>query len=403
VDLALSPRERWSAALHDFLALRGVAPFLDFYTAVLDEMKLADADVFSFYSENLLAFEKAYAELHADALGEMRALAEALQAHCRGEECPLLSWPRVFLAQLHMQIQNVGPKLGECTSVVVRQPNGSIVHVRNWDFGPSPDALGSASTTVDFTGMDGSRFTCLLALTHITKWTTCLRPGAFSLSLNARGFGEGHERGRSPAEELRLLQLGRLPRTEVLRRVMVEPTFGAALAAAAASRPLTSMYIILADGAPPSGSSSGSMGGAVVTLEGDGRSSDVWPMPLRGETEDDWFLVQTNVDHWLRMAQNATSSHRREHVRARLRALGPEAAASGTLLEMLQDKEVYPKGNEGPDDGRIFRPSTIASVVMRPSDGTFEPFLWRALPQRPAGMPAPSVSARGPVLRAMYM
>ncbi|CAK0888448.1 unnamed protein product [Prorocentrum cordatum] len=343
-----------------------------------------DAETMAFYQAHVEDLEAVYMERYPDAHGEMRVLWEALDRHASGEEQrAALSWPRVFLAQLHMQITNIGPRLGECTSVVAQLPTG-MLHARNWDFGPEPGALGTASVSVDFHSSGTGNFTCLLALTHIAKWTTCVKPRAFSMSLNARGFGDGHERGRTAAEELRLLRQGHLPRVEVLRRVMRAESFGQAVGVAAASRPLTSMYVILGAADPREG-------GAVVTLEGNGSSADVMPMPGPAEA-DGWFLVQTNADHWVPMSQGAYSSHRREHVRGLMRALGPSATPE-QVLGVLQDATEYPAGNAGPDDGAVFRNSTIASVLMSPGSGgacaaSYRPLVWRALPG-PGPAPGP--------------
>jgi len=151
----------------------------------------------------------------------------------------------------------------------------------------------------------------------------------------------------------------------------------AALATAASLPALTSMYIILA---------AANGRGAVVTLMGNGTSTDV--LPLKGPGSDEWFVVQTNVDHWVPMSDAATSSHRREHVRSLLVGLGPDAP-SQEFFAVLQDDNVFPPGNAGADDGRVFRPSTIASVMMRPSrlDSAWASYVWRTWSPPEAAQP----------------
>mmetsp|Transcript_109396 Transcript_109396/g.353170 ORF Transcript_109396/g.353170 Transcript_109396/m.353170 type:complete len:471 (+) Transcript_109396:80-1492(+) len=365
VDLDLPARERWGGVLSDALGRLGTRPFLEYYNAVLAGLQEQYPKDLAFYRAHLAEFQRAYADLLPDALEEVYALADALRARAEtDEERQRFSRGEVFLVQLHMQMGNIGvPAHGECTSVVVRRPSGAVAHFRNWDFGPLPDALGLASVEVDFvfgsTGRQG--FRCLLALTHMDKWTTCMKPGTFSMSLNARTFGRGHERGRAPSEELALLQEGRRPRVAVLREVMLAESYEAALTAASSTHALSSMYVILAGPAQVGAVAQGGRG-AVVTLSGNGSSADVLPLP---GPEEGWFLVQTNVDHWLPMSDERPSSHRREHVKALLQGLG-EGAPLESLYKVLQDQGVFPPGHEGPDDGRVFRPSTVASVLMLP-------------------------------------
>jgi len=326
-----------------------------------------------------------------DALAEVYAFADALRAHAQSDdERQTFERDRVFMVQIQMEWMNMGtPRNGECTSVVVRRPSGAVAHFRNWDFGPLPDVLGMLSTEVDFFFGHSKRhgFRCLLALTHPNKWTTCMKEGAFSMSLNAREYGSGHEHGRTAAAELARLQAGALTRVALLRKVMLADSFDAALTVAATSHMLTSMYIILA-GPPEAPSKLGGTHaastehgrGAVITLSGNGSSADVLPLPEPGVG---WFLVQTNVDHWLPMSQAAASSHRREHVRTILTTLGQEASMMN-LYSVLQDQHVFPPGNAGPDDGRIFRPSTIASIMMLPQGAAVSGRSWNVSLWRPA-------------------
>lgn len=383
VDLDLPAGERWKDVFADTFKRLGTQPFQSYFAAVLSGLEAAYPEDFVFYQAHLEEWRQAYAAILPDALSEIDALADALYAHAQSDaERQLFTHDHVFLVQLQMQLSNIGqPHGGECTSVVVRRPDGTVAHFRNWDFGPLPDVLGTLSVEVDFHfGKSGRQgFRCLLALTHIDKWTTCLKEGAFSMSLNARGFGEGHERGRAPATELALLQAGSLPRVAVLREVMLAKSYEAALAASATARALTSMYVILAGPAPAGGDLRDSRG-AVVTISGNGSSTDVLPLPAPGEG---WFLVQTNVDHWLPMSDASPSSHRREHVRALLSKLGSEATME-ELYAVLQDAKVFPPGNAGADDGRIFRPSTIASALMLPGGAPSTNSSWVADLWRPA-------------------
>merc|ERR1711879_732333 len=139
---------------------------------------------------------------------------------------------------------------------------------------------------------------------------------------------------------------------------------------------MTSLYAILSNG-------EGTGEGVVVTVMGNGSKADVWSMS-DAINDDAWYLVQTNVDHWLSMSEQHRSSHRREHVKAKLRDLGPHASREA-LFDVLQDSSVFPVDNTGSDDGRIFRPSTVASVLMEPSqllysvNKSWETVVWKVL------------------------
>merc|ERR1719379_2583679 len=145
---------------------------------------------------------------------------------------------------------------------------------------------------------------------------------------------------------------------------MKAETFQGALSTAASANALTSMYVILA----------GDGDGAVVTLFGDGSKADVLRLPVASEG---WYLVQTNVDHWEPTTDNHTSSHRRDHVKALLEGLNPETPTH-ELYQLLQNESVFPADNKGADDGRIFRPSTIASVLMDPTADMLSSHSWHA-------------------------
>jgi hypothetical protein len=366
--LDLPACERWKGPLEDTIRLVGTAPFYDYYRAVLQGLERAYPSTLAFYRQHIREFEAAYGNVIPDSLAEIHCLADALRTAAHSdEERSIFGREQVLLVQMHMQIGNIGvPRLGECTSVVVRRPDGGIAHFRNWDFGPLPGVLGTLSVEIDFFfGSSGRQgFRCLLALTHIDKWTTCMKPGEFSMSLNAREFGRGFERGRPPSEELALFQKGKLPRVAVLQAVMKAETFDGALAAAATADTLTSMYVILA----------GRGEGAVVTLFGNATSSDVLSLPAGSK---DWYLVQTNVDHWEPTSDNHISSHRRDHVKALLEGLNPETPTH-ELYQLLQNESVFPADNKGADDGRIFRPSTIASVLMDPTADMLSSHSWHA-------------------------
>lgn len=389
VDLRLTPELRWVSALEDYVAQRGTHAFRDFYSSVLSSLESVAADVLGYYRDNIHEFMAAYARHLPDAYGEMISLANVLSAHATNpEEKKLFSHESVFLAQQHMEIMSIAPmnnssiargvpRNGECTSVLVRRPGKPLLHFRNWDFGPEPKALGTASVQVDFLDNYGG-FRCLMALTHIAKFTTCMRPGAYAMSLNAREYGFGYERGRAPAEQLRLLQEGRLPREGVLRKMMFSRSYSEAVEIASTALAMTSLYAIVSNG-------QNSSEGVVVTVMGNGSKADVWSLNDTNR-EDAWFLVQTNVDHWMSMSERNPSSHRREHVKAKLRQLGPQASTK-ELFEVLQDSSVFPEGNTGRDDGRIFRPSTVASVLMEPSwqlslNNSWKTVLWQAVSVR---------------------
>mmetsp|Transcript_41815 Transcript_41815/g.75927 ORF Transcript_41815/g.75927 Transcript_41815/m.75927 type:complete len:428 (-) Transcript_41815:55-1338(-) len=381
VYLDEAPQDRWNATLKAVVAEVGVTPFAEYYMELLATQRAQYPDVVQFYEAHLAEFQAVWEERYYDLLMEIYALSDILQEQASTtQEQEACSRDNIFLAMMHMQIGNIGVQ--ECTSVVLRQHTGEVLHFRNWDFRPLPDMLGKLSVQIEFahsSNRTSAGFRCLIALTHIHKWTTCMKPGNFSMSLNARYTGPGTERGRAPEQELAMLKAGRLPRVAILRNVMQAASYESALNVASTAPALTSMYVILA--APKDSAEGLDAQGAIVTIEGNANTSDVMVLPEKGQG---WFIVQTNIDHDVPMAQDKVSSHRREHMKALLNTLGPDADAM-QYYATLRNESVFPEGNSGPDDGKVFRDITIASVFMRPGQASLSD-AWRADVWRP--MPA---------------
>jgi len=77
-----------------------------------------------------------------------------------------------------------------CTSLLVRREDGSVMHGRSLDYEPR-DAIAAGTVVIDFHRGGKPAYRCLHPLIYptATQWFTCVRPGAFSLSVNARSQG----------------------------------------------------------------------------------------------------------------------------------------------------------------------------------------------------------------------
>jgi len=227
-----------------------------------------------------------------------------------------------------------------------------------------------AETTVVLDFLRGGKraYRCLHPLVYPSalQWFTCVRPGAFSLSVNARSQGIYTEHNASFQKLIRRVPVpGAYLLGELAERAMQADTFDTALAVLVDKQDVSSNYFILA----------GAQGqGAIVTRFGNSSAADVWPLGEEGSDWSDgqppWARVQTNVDHWVPMASGAYATHRRQHALELFTKMGQSSLSKETLLNVYLTTSARQgsQGRKTPEDtGVILRPSAIATLVMDPS------------------------------------
>lgn len=240
-----------------------------------------------------------------------------------------------------------------------------MLHGRSLDYEPR-DPIAAATVVVDFWRGGRSLYRCLhpLPFPTATQWFTCVRPGAFSLSVNARGQGIWTEHNTSFPEFLRRVKVpGTLLLGEVAELAMQAESYEAALAVLMSASVVSSNYFILA----------GANGeGAIVTRYGNMSSADVWSLNSAADVLDGqpaWLRVQTNVDHWVPLESGAYATVRRQHAIELISSFGP-SITKDQLLEVYLTRRPRPgaENRTKPEDmGVILRPTTIATLVMDPA------------------------------------
>lgn len=92
---------------------------------------------------------------------------------------------RQYLDALGLDAGQNGPSL--CTSIVAQSPQGKIFHGRNLDWNV-PDALRKVMSDVEFQRSGKTVYRATIPIGFVGS-INGVKPGAFSLSLNARGKG----------------------------------------------------------------------------------------------------------------------------------------------------------------------------------------------------------------------
>lgn len=380
-DLDQDHDTQWELLLDDFLTRRTVLPFAEAFGGILGAIKRQSPDVVSAFAHDLPRWKAALPLAERSAtevlvrMLQRRAPKDGLQGDSRLEDSV------VFLNQLVMPIlestnvsRTSGPDYedaaGGCTSILLANPkSGEVMFGRNHDFSARTPL---AKTTVSITFLRGAAtmYKCSCQLPWITKLSTCVRPGRFAMSLNARLQGIDSARGTSPLHMLERFEQGALRRQTLLRQVMESESYAEALERAATLPSLNSMYVILAGAAP--------FEGAVVTRFGNASTrSDV--LSLSSPTP---FIVQTNVDRWT--PTGPYSTHRRDHAVALVQSLSPGASSSDLRSVLLNSTATFnwnPSSGTGEDTGAVLRPDTVLTAVMMAKQGTLSFDVWATDPK----------------------
>jgi len=240
---------------------------------------------------------------------------------------------------------------GLCTSLVAEAASGQMWHGRNmdWNF---PEVLRKYIFDVDFVrgGKPVFRGTTVVGLAGLLHG---LKPGHFSISLNARDGG-----GSTLLNMLKLVGGKNRVCLHLLREVLdAEASFGAALQALSGTAIVEHAYFILGGAGPGEG--------AVVSRDRL-RARDVY---LLNQTRDGWFVLQTNYDHWTRPP---AWDDRQGPGEAHLRALGQAGVGAAGLGEVLH---AWPTFNNHTD---------ITAVMGVSGGGSYRSTVWLDAAEAPA-------------------
>lgn len=390
VDLDSPSPTRWKAVLEDFVDRYGVSAFEETYSMWQKGLGILFPDIFSpelaltSASRLLVAFETG----HPDLASELRTLSDVLT---RRKASTVFQAPFLAAATASYVISTTAEKnttddgphaLSACTSTLVSTRDGHTLHGRSLDYEPR-DAMATTASVVNFKHGNSSSagYKCLHPLVYPTalQWFTCIRPGSFSLSVNARGQGRWNEHNTSFDELLRRLADPTLRLLgEVAQDAMESPTYSDALTALSRNQVVSSNYFILAG--------AGKEEGAIVTRFGNKSSvSDVWPLGSRlSDGQPSWMRVQTNVDHWTTFESGAYATHRRQHAVDLLDGIGKDRLNEKNLWGVYTTQSALDESSahrvRPEDTGAILRPTTIATLILSPSKRTFSSCVWSSTP-----------------------
>ncbi len=217
----------------------------------------------------------------------------------------------------------------QCTSIVSRDTTGHITLARNLDV-LYADHLRKLNVALIYTKDGHELFKCS-GLAGSIGMLTCVKPGQYAISLNARDLYQ-------PLSALWSAVRGRPTVTWLIRTtLMTAQTYTAALELFTTRPSISGSYIIIAGTQPNEG--------AVITR---GRDGAVHTTQLN---ETAWYLAQCNVDPWVAPDERTVITNEW------MREMGQDGISLGRIAE---DILMQPP---------VFRDNTIATILMDPATG----------------------------------
>ena len=205
-----------------------------------------------------------------------------------------------------------------CTSMLVKQKDGSILHGRNLDY-PVPKAMRELVANVEFV-RDGKLLYRATTFIGYFGVLTGVKPGAFAISLDQRSANG------SFWWNLMNAGIGKTGNTFAIRKAFEKFSTYEEVVAYLSEVPLiTDSYYII--------SGTNSTQGAVITRYDHGSMTDI-----RSFGEGSWYLVQTNYDPW---AHDPTVDNRRTKAEAHLKSMGMGQVMELQVWEILSAPPVF--------------------------------------------------------------
>ncbi|EFO83649.1 hypothetical protein CRE_02891 [Caenorhabditis remanei] len=228
-----------------------------------------------------------------------------------------------------------------CTSIVAQNSAGRIFHGRNLDYDMT-GLLKNITVYVDFT-RNGTVIYSGITFALYNGVLTGQRPGAYSVSLNARYSGAYIDNIL-----MELYTKFKRPVSFFIRDVLEsQETYTDAVATLSNTHLLSPSYIIVAGTKKNEG---------VVIPRNRWAAANVYPLDM---DSNQWFLVETNYDNWQKQGDN-----RRITAIQKLKELGKENFNEKSMVEVLS---TIPVRNN----------LTVFSSVIEPKiPKVFEDFTW---------------------------
>ena len=169
-----------------------------------------------------------------------------------------------------------------CTSIIVQQTDGKIIHSRNLDF-DNPDGMRKITYRANFVSK-GEKVYDAVMFAGVTGVYTGMKKGAFSISENQRF---PHEKDRGAIENLLMMFSGYKEISWVIRETFsLCDDYDCAYDHLKNTEINALGYIILAGTKPGEG--------VIISRNRKGAAHE----DHLNVTNGDWYLVQTNSDHW---------------------------------------------------------------------------------------------------------
>jgi len=372
VDLEASPLERYTNVYFDFLQRRGergLKAFQETYQAWHARLRSALPEIFGANeTQKQQRWWEALRRGHPVAAAELYGLSQRLGSDVAGDVAALATavslYPLLIISpKAPTDAPGAPGRPSACTSSLLSY-GGLVYHGRSLDFEPR-DPIAETTVVVRHKWRGEAQYTCLQPLVWTTalQWFTCVRPKAFSLSVNARAQGIYMESNSSFEELLRRVGSGAYLLGEIAEEAMAAKSYDEALQILSLAPVVSSNYFILAgvDGQ-----------GAVITRFGNSSSADVWSLDSSKVTSDGqppWLRVQTNVDHWVPFGETY-ATHRRQHLVNMLTSSSGVPSKDQFLQAYFVSNALEGSENrtQPEDTGAILRPTTIATIILNPSE-----------------------------------
>ena len=331
VNLDAKPEERWSE-----LARQHAGQMKTLCAEMMKMIKSTAPDKYIVIDDNF-ALDEVPDPYREELLGIMKA------ANLSTTEVLLMNSVYEIAAFEPPNAIGATPNVCTSTSIITQTLNDKIYHARNMDY-PFTSLLKNLTIQVDFVENGEVSYTGTTFVGYVGLLTG-QRPHRFTLTLNQRSVGNWS------MDLLRAMVMrDQYTCSLLIRDTLAFPShdFNSAVNDLYHNPVLNPAYIVV-------GGVSHNQG-AVITKRSVSNIIDVW---LLGSNQT-WFLVETNSDHW----KQVRDDRRREAARGTLRAVGRANLTSDPLWEVLSLPGVR-------------NPRTVYSVVMSAAEpGLYTTRVW---------------------------